>query len=898
PTIASVLDGLSTDVPITVTRINGSAGPLQMSVSGLPQGVTAAVSPNPIPTGITSATLHLTAASDAPRVDQLADVVVTGDPLANANVAVGLRTTHVGLRVASPYDLRQATPGSVPVNACSDTDVPIVVARDSAFGGTVGLSVHGLPAGVTADILPDATVVPGGGFYADRTVRFHAAAGAALPATVQIVGTSAGMPDRTLALVLTNAAATASVHDPVVVAKTPQHLQPGSTVTLDGNGFCRGSTVAVGNTAASAPTTVAPDGKSLTFETPRTASSGPVTVFPPAGAGSPFATSNGLTVDDFRNTVGFQFHNPSYGWLSYSELTSAFGSEDMWITVNPCWPWGSCRINTGIPDPLSYAEWGVLNVALHASGGHCFGITVATEKIRLGKVSAASLGGVAHGNGFSLPAAGGPNSTLSDYLDGQHALQGSAEFLSAYAHRDRNASGQLGTLHSELALNHDPIVTMHHPGGVFGEGHAVLAYDEQAVSGGTDIYVYDNNRPSPAAGDAAGTTSSVIHVRGNSWSLTMADGTVWSGQDGDGSLFITPQSTIPDNPSLPSLGSLADLPSLIFGATDGAATVTGATPDATPLPVLDSAAAANTAGWLIGKTPGSTITDTITGAKNGTYDAAVSGSGFAGVVSGVSTKPGVVDQAGGNAQGNGLTFASGQDRPLTMTVATVPDTGKAARMDDGPAAGPASAQTATIQTHVDKGGKDAAGITAGGTLSYQHQGDPTTFSFTLTDIDQNAGPQRFVSPAIPIAGGDKVTASPIGSAMSAVAVTIRGKSGKTKRITVKNKAKAPAKLSLKALHAPGGKGGKDATVTASVGTLAPDTTGVLGVVVRVMRGKHAVATHTVSKSITAAGAVPVSWAVPAVKKGSYHLVVDARLSVGGTAGGTVTAHTSVAYRAR
>ena len=50
--------GASRDIPITVTRLNGSAGPLTFTATGLPAGVTAA---------FTGTTLRLTAAVNAPR---------------------------------------------------------------------------------------------------------------------------------------------------------------------------------------------------------------------------------------------------------------------------------------------------------------------------------------------------------------------------------------------------------------------------------------------------------------------------------------------------------------------------------------------------------------------------------------------------------------------------------------------------------------------------------------------------------------------------------------------------------------------------------------------------------------------------------------------------------------
>ena len=58
--------GGSVDVPVSVTRLNGSNGPLDMSASSLPLGVSATFIPNPLAGTGAAATLRLTAVPDAP----------------------------------------------------------------------------------------------------------------------------------------------------------------------------------------------------------------------------------------------------------------------------------------------------------------------------------------------------------------------------------------------------------------------------------------------------------------------------------------------------------------------------------------------------------------------------------------------------------------------------------------------------------------------------------------------------------------------------------------------------------------------------------------------------------------------------------------------------------------
>ena len=58
PGEATVVQGGFVDIPITVTRLNGSNGAFTLTASGLPQGVTAQ---------FVNSTLRLRAAADAPR---------------------------------------------------------------------------------------------------------------------------------------------------------------------------------------------------------------------------------------------------------------------------------------------------------------------------------------------------------------------------------------------------------------------------------------------------------------------------------------------------------------------------------------------------------------------------------------------------------------------------------------------------------------------------------------------------------------------------------------------------------------------------------------------------------------------------------------------------------------
>jgi hypothetical protein len=76
--------GDSVDVPLTITRLNGSNGNVSLTVSGLPPGMGASLSPNPVPGTQSNATLHLSAPEDAPAPGSYSELTITATPGAGA----------------------------------------------------------------------------------------------------------------------------------------------------------------------------------------------------------------------------------------------------------------------------------------------------------------------------------------------------------------------------------------------------------------------------------------------------------------------------------------------------------------------------------------------------------------------------------------------------------------------------------------------------------------------------------------------------------------------------------------------------------------------------------------------------------------------------------------------
>ena len=160
--VVPLVSGATTPVQVSLGRVNGSNGPVRVSASDLPQGVSA--QPVTVSGTAATATLDLVAAQNAPSTNFTAvRTTITVDPLKDASVAPAQRFTPLDVRVASPYELQLAdgTSPNVALPACAPADVPLKLPRDIALKDTIHLSVAGLPAGVSADITPSADVAPG-----------------------------------------------------------------------------------------------------------------------------------------------------------------------------------------------------------------------------------------------------------------------------------------------------------------------------------------------------------------------------------------------------------------------------------------------------------------------------------------------------------------------------------------------------------------------------------------------------------------------------------------------------------------------------------------------------------------------------------------------------------------
>ena len=860
-----VLQGSSIDVPVQVTRLNGSDGPVRLSVSGLPTGVTATFTPNPVPGTQSTATMRLAAASDA-TATPLQNATLTADPQGNAAVAPGPRTAPFTVRVTSAYDLRSTDADALHLPQCAPVERTFSLNRDRAFPATVQLTVESAPAGVSAEILPSATVLPGGGFNAGRTLRVSRGAdpvpdGAALT----IRARAAGYPDRTMTVPVDNATPEATVAPPAI-AGIARLLRPGTTVRLDGNGFCTDTAVRAGNEFSITDTAVADDHRSLTFTVPRAATTGPVTVVPPTIRN--YTTSNVLTVRSFRGENGFAFANYGFSALSISELTEAFGADDLFIQVNLCWPWSKCYVPTGILDPIAAAEWPIFSLILRGGDGHCYGMNRAIQEILARKTSLNRwASGVSRVH--DLPDATGPKNGLGSYLDSRQALQLSSEALKARFDRDENISAQLRRIHDELEAGRYPGVVMKTG---LASGHMITAFDmERDPDGSMRILGYDNNLPltdaelsEPFRHAIAEAQASVITVdpAGN-WTFTRANGVMASGGGSDGKLYSVNLADIPDNPTLPGLSDtpllLVDIVASVDRAVESGPPPAGGSSE----PITDQQPnTPATTDVVVAPKGADRLSHTVKGLKSGTYSQLVAGDGFVGGVRDVATGKDVKDGLSGMPASGALQFAGGRDRRLGVDVA----------IDHG-----GVHRAASVATGASKGGKDTVALGRGQALSYTHDGATTRASFTLTSVAANGGPATFSSGAVTVRRGERVTLKPV-SWRSLDRVRASFSKGGSRML--RNRTSFGARLRLGTPKLSKGR----AAVATSITRLPAQTAG--GVVLRLVRGHRTVARKAVAVTDPQRGRKTYTWTLPSkVRRGTYRLVANMVLAGGDRAMG-------------
>ncbi len=193
PTSLSVVQGAAGTSTITVTSTNGFNSAVTLSASGLPTGVTAAFSPNPVtPPANSTVTSTLTLTVGASVTPGTYTVTITGT--AGSSTA----TTTVSLTVTpSATFALSAAPTSVSVAQGAAGTSVITVTSSNSFNSAVTLSASGLPTGVTAGFSPNPVTPPANGTVTSTLTLTVGSSVTPGTSTITITGTAGSLTKTT-----------------------------------------------------------------------------------------------------------------------------------------------------------------------------------------------------------------------------------------------------------------------------------------------------------------------------------------------------------------------------------------------------------------------------------------------------------------------------------------------------------------------------------------------------------------------------------------------------------------------------------------------------------------------------------------------------------------------------
>ena len=265
PSSVTINQGSNGTSTITITSLNGFNAATTLSASGLPSGVTAAFSTNPVTppaNGSATSTLTLTASSSA--TTGAAAVTITGTSGSTTH------TTTINLTVntaAQPNFTIGASPSSVAVTQGGNGTSTVTITSQNSFSSATTLSASGLPSGVTAAFSSNPVTPPANG-SATSTLTLTASATATTgTATVTVTGTSGSLTHSTTISLIVNSSVglQTAVFDNTL--KAPKCVNVGSGCD-SGPSLLLGRDTLSGGTEPNQPNTInssCADGTSGTF---------------------------------------------------------------------------------------------------------------------------------------------------------------------------------------------------------------------------------------------------------------------------------------------------------------------------------------------------------------------------------------------------------------------------------------------------------------------------------------------------------------------------------------------------------------------------------------------------------------------------------------------------------
>jgi uncharacterized membrane protein len=341
--------GMTSTASLSVASENGFTGPVNLSISGLPKGVTATLSLNPAnPTGSTPQTVYLTLSSSNSVAFGTTALTVTGT---SGKVTVA---TTFSLTISPPF-LSISGPPSIGIGQGTTGSSTLDVSGQYGFSGNVNLSVSGLPSGVTASISPDPISVSSNYMIVNSTLTLTAGNSAATGTSLVTVTATSGKISSTTSFPL-------SVFTPSFTISGPGNLSLGqgtfTTTTVyvnEGNGFNNPVNLSVSGLPGGVRATISPNPSTGNSQLTLTAlnSAAPatsvVTITGTSGkitssatftltVGSPTFTLTGpgtVNIGQGASASAYLYINPLFGFTGNANLSVSGLPEGLTASFSP-----------------------------------------------------------------------------------------------------------------------------------------------------------------------------------------------------------------------------------------------------------------------------------------------------------------------------------------------------------------------------------------------------------------------------------------------------------------------------------------------------------------------------------------------------------------------------------
>ena len=305
---------------VTVTPEYGFSGIVNLSISGLPAGVTASFSPTS-----TSTTSTLTISAGSTAADGTYNLTVTGT---SGSLTV---TTPLVVIIHQPTFYLEL-PAQINVGQGSSVNTTVYLLSEYGFNGSVNLSVAGLPTGVTASFSPNPIALSG---FSSSMLTLTVGASAPTGTTqLTITGASGSLSvTGTLNLV---------VHQPTFTISGPSAVDMGQGTTTTAYAYVLPQYGFAGNVTFTAAGL--PSGVTAAFSPNPTTGSSTLTLTASSSAavGSSkitiTGTSGSLTA---TSTTTLTIHQPTF--TVYSSTTMDMGqgtSADAYVAITPQYGFG------------------------------------------------------------------------------------------------------------------------------------------------------------------------------------------------------------------------------------------------------------------------------------------------------------------------------------------------------------------------------------------------------------------------------------------------------------------------------------------------------------------------------------------------------------------------------